>query len=684
MTIHSQKINSTGVMQLITKNSYDELGNLISKNVGGTDVVNYTGLQQVNYSYNVRGWMTGINDVSNLVQASQPKDLFAFKINYNSVQDETNYTGRKMYNGNISETYWKTANDDVLRKYGYEYDDLNRLKKAIFQKPGSTTVVTNSYNESMTYDKNGNIMMLTRNGDYDDMDFHIDDLNYTYINDSNRLMKVTDTTNCTSGFKDDSNGYNDTQDDYRYDNYGNMDKDDNKGITDIKYNHLNLPILITFGTLGTIEYVYTAEGEKLEKTVTENGTPTIITTTKYLDGFQYVNNELNFFPHAEGYVTKTSSKYNYIFNFTDHLGNVRLTYSDLDKDGVLETDEKIVECSGSNCITYFTSSILKENNYYPFGLEHGGYNDNNGQPYDYRYRFNQKEWQDELGLNWYDYGNRGEMSDIGRWGTMDSKAEFYFNSSPYVYASNTPVNAIDPDGNIVIFINGQHGGTGGSADYWRNYTGRETNFMSMSNRQAFDISVMNKLGDHKPLYRDGAMGGWDNTLWETNFSKSNVFSSSRINSGYDQGKADAKWIIDHLARDKTTGEIVETIKIITHSMGGAYGKGYVKALKDYIKTLPKELQYQVRITLVADFDPFQAGSLTADSEIKTQQFKHKGDGNILGMGWLANENEKGLDSKDIYTNTGISTDHSIMTFFNDIRELTEGTYKKVNGKWVKQ
>lgn len=208
--------------------------------------------------------------------------------------------------------------------------------------------------------------------------------------------------------------------------------------------------------------------------------------------------------------------------------------------------------------------------------------------------------------------------------------------------------------------------------------------MSMSNKQAFDISVMNQLGDHRALYRDGAMGGTANTNWETNFSKNNLFSSSRINGGYEQGKKDAKSIIANLARDKTTGEIVETIKIITHSMGGAYGKGYVKALKEYIKTLPKEMQYQVKISMVVDYDPYQAGSLTADGEIPTWQKMHKGFWNIFGLGWLANENENG--KVETTTNTDSSTDHSIMSFMSDIKNLSEGTYKWDASKkqWVKQ
>jgi hypothetical protein len=90
--------------------------------------------------------------------------------------------------------------------------------------------------------------------------------------------------------------------------------------------------------------------------------------------------------------------------------------------------------------------------------------------------------------------------------------------------------------------------------------------------------------------------------------------------------------------------------------------------------------------LVADFDPYQAGDITADPDIKTTQYKHKGKGNIFGMGWLANEDENGLGKKDIQTNTGTSTDHSIFTFFNDIQNLEEGTYKwdDVNQKFIRQ
>jgi hypothetical protein len=191
---------------------------------------------------------------------------------------------------------------------------------------------------------------------------------------------------------------------------------------------------------------------------------------------------------------------------------------------------------------------------------------------------------------------------------------------------------------------------------------------------------MNQLGDFKSRFYDGSVGGYHPISNITNHSGN---AAGRDIDGYGRGKREAKSIIKNLARDKNNN-IVETIKIITHSMGGAYGKGFVRALKDYIKTLPLEQQKQIKITLVADFDPYQAGDITADPNIKTMQFIHKNGWNIAGMGWLANEEENGIDKKDVRTNTGTSTDHSIFTFMNDISSLSEGKYKWNGSQWIKQ
>ena len=59
--------------------------------------------------------------------------------------------------------------------------------------------------------------------------------------------------------------------------------------------------------------------------------------TDYLTVFQYHNTVLKHFPHAEGYVDLVKGRFKYVFHYTDHLGNIRLSYHELDsnflKDG---------------------------------------------------------------------------------------------------------------------------------------------------------------------------------------------------------------------------------------------------------------------------------------------------------------------------------------------------------------
>jgi len=408
---HTHQVNG-GTVELLADNAYDALGQLISKKTGNS-VGNP--LQKVDYQYNIRGWLKEINKTSNLQQDTDPVDLFAFKINYETTQTDISDV-KGLYNGNISETFWKTASDLNERAYGYKYDNLNRLTNAVYEKNGLTT---SAYDENLSYDKNGNIKTLSRKGDYDPQvgNLDIDDLFYTYSTNSNQLSKVEDKSNNSSGFND----VNKTDDDYSYDDNGNMIADKNKNITSITYNHLNLPTKITFGTTGSIEYFYNASGQKLEKQVTEG---TITAVTNYLGGYQYKDNVLEFFPTAEGYVKNTAGVLSYVFQYKDHLGNVRVSYTKNPATQVLE--------------------IIEENNYYPFGLKHKGYNDYLATVN--KYKYNGKELQDELGLNMYDYGARNYDPALGRWMNIDPLAEQGRRWTPYNYAFNNPVYFIDPDG----------------------------------------------------------------------------------------------------------------------------------------------------------------------------------------------------------------------------------------------
>ena len=80
-------------------------------------------------------------------------------------------------------------------------------------------------------------------------------------------------------------------------------------------------------------------------------------------GFQYFDGRLKHFPLAEGYVSVVEDVYKYVYNYTDHLDNIRLSYSD----------------SVGNNLINSTNEILEENNYYPFDLKHTAYNSNKKQ-----------------------------------------------------------------------------------------------------------------------------------------------------------------------------------------------------------------------------------------------------------------------------------------------------------------
>ncbi|ALM08802.1 hypothetical protein SB49_14055 [Sediminicola sp. YIK13] len=413
--LQKQKINGQAEVTLV-ENSYDKLGQLIQKKVGGN-------LQTVDFAYNIRGWLKQINNPSNL-----GTDLFGFKINYNS----TELGGTSLYNGNISETIWKTKNDETSsqpwtqRAYSYKYDGLNRILGADYKirsSSGSFGILGDNYFtlSNISYDKNGNIISLQRKG----ASGLIDNLAYSYHDSeiSNRLKKVTDLSNNIEGFSD---GTNATVE-YTYDQNGNMVKDLNKSIgttttNGITYNHLNLPVKIVNSKLyGTINYIYDAMGNKLEKYVVGAGIAP--TTTLYAGNYVYENNTLQFFSHAEGYVEPDGSGgYDYIYQYKDHLGNVRLSYEDANDNGSIATSE-----------------IREENNYYPFGLQHKGYNNVvNGTENNYQ-TYQGQELEEELGKNTLAFQWRDYDPAIARFNKIDRFAEKYVSHSPYAFTKNNPI-----------------------------------------------------------------------------------------------------------------------------------------------------------------------------------------------------------------------------------------------------
>src|SRR5690554_7385400 len=160
---------------------------------------------------------------------------------------------------------------------------------------------------------------------------------------------------------------------------------------------------------------------------------------------------LQFFPTTEGYVKATPTglvppgtppsayAFNYVFNYTDHLGNVRVSYTKDPQTGNLK--------------------ILDESHYYPFGLKHQEYSTfgfvsnpiqgviiapiaNNP----YKYKYQGQERQDELGLNWDSFKWRNYDYAIGRFFNIDPLSEKYAYQSHYNFSENRVIDGRELEG----------------------------------------------------------------------------------------------------------------------------------------------------------------------------------------------------------------------------------------------
>lgn len=176
---------------------------------------------------------------------------------------------------------------------------------------------------------------------------------------------------------------------------------------------------------------------------------------------------------------------------------------------------------------------------------------------------------------------------------VDPLAEKYFSISPYVYVANNPVNAIDPDGRLIIFINGFHFGDGGRSEYWN----------------GLDTRLQKRIGDKHARYYDGGLGGIFG-------SKLNLNAGVRRRAGKRMAYKQAAEILGSLDEG-------ETIKIATHSMGGAYGKRFIQGLRKYAKK--NDIDITDLIEFEIDLAPFQPGSQEAQEGIPTTIIAHKGD-----------------------------------------------------------
>ena len=361
---------------------------------------------------------------------------------------------------------WKSGSSSTVRSYQFLYDNQNFLTWATYLE---NNTANSRYMTRYVYDSMGNITTLWRYGLRDNNTYGlIDNLSYTY--NGNQLVTVTDGRSGPdySGAFHFSDGA-DEDVEYEYDQNGNLTKDLNKKITQIKYNLLNLPSMITYNSNKDYKFVYDATGRKLSAVfgTTEAyvgpvtpfphgitlidepmaditsplgggiGSHPVIGDSAYVNpghggqwgellidqNFQYCGNifysngKVNRIFFDGGYVTFTNSQPVYHYYLQDHLGNNRVIVNEND-------------------------SIEQVNHYYPFGALFG---ESTGGDKN-RYKYNGKELDRLKGIDLYDYGARWYNAASIHWTSVDPMCEKYYNTSPYVYCHNNPILRIDPSG----------------------------------------------------------------------------------------------------------------------------------------------------------------------------------------------------------------------------------------------
>jgi|GEM_PF-732619 len=467
-------------------------------------------VQGIDYAYTLQGWLKGVN--SNTLIPSRDvgadgfsnlhkymgEDAFGYSLNYydgdyepitlkttgNFLAKNSENTLRNLFNGNISamvttiftQEKKQTGTWEVQPMLNhYTYDQLNRISTTKtytnegliitnnwdgYQNPG-----INAYNTNFTYDANGNLLTLTRNGkpELESMD----KLAYKYNKDgdhhliNNRLQYVVDIAS-VDNYDDDIKTQ--SANNYGYDAIGNLTSDVQGKIINIEWNVANKITFIErekFSGMENLRFYYDGMGNRILK------------QTSPVDGATFETNNTWYVRDAQGNIMATytwknaetpqlaeqyiygSSRLGYInraglptadnpthaiglrqFELTNHLGNVLTTVS----------DRPVAFSDGVNIpVDGYTADIVSTQDYYPFGSLMPGRQSNAGG---YRFGFGGYEKDDEVSGSGNSYTTTYRHYDprIGRFKSRDPKAGQFPWWTPYQYAGNRPIDGIDLEG----------------------------------------------------------------------------------------------------------------------------------------------------------------------------------------------------------------------------------------------
>ena len=421
-------------------------------------------LQGIDYVYTLQGALKSINhpnldgndpgkDGFSGTHSAFKKDVFALGLDYYSgdyARSGTNISSGHgvNYAGNINAMRWKTrdlANDNagsVQNMYQFAYYKNNWLKQGVFgsfNQGSKHFAAKQDYKvENLTYDANGNIVSLNRNGYGEHL--AMDKLNYHYIGSSNKLDYVSDAEG-DAGMQDMSSQ---SSGNYEYDAIGQMTDNKQDGHY-FDYDASGKVIAVYANAAKTdwiAQYKYDDRGFRVKKEDLKQGE-----TTYYIRDLS--GNIMAIYSDRDGKSIDTPEEYalygsgrlglarvepgklSYIYELADHLGNVRATVKKED-DGSL--------------------GLISQADYYPFGMLMPGRTiGSNEYRFGYQGQFAEKD--EETGYNSFEL--RLWDGRLGRWLSTDPYGQY---ASSYLGMGNNPVNRIDADGGLDDWFVGKNKG----------------------------------------------------------------------------------------------------------------------------------------------------------------------------------------------------------------------------------
>ena len=396
-------------------------------------------VQGLDYAYTLQGWIKGMNSASLSAHNDIGYDAIIGHKNQNFAHDEVGFilnynqndfssisgnTGAQsfetnfnmiddrhgLYNGNIrsmTTAIQALMPNNIPAQYSYQYDQLNRIKAMQYHQdfepsanqwknstnsnpptlPQTMSDVNTDYRTSYTYDGNGNILTLERDGvDHTNTAKDMDRFDYNYMPGTNRLTHVDDDQSLSINYPHDLDDQNPNN--YDYDRNGNMTSDIAEGIQNIDWNLQGKVSKITKTNGKELTFRYDALGNRISKTYQDttiyyfrdasgnamahykhvSGSNTVGNLPKVLQmesALIYGSSRLGMYQPKLDLLQQTPSnpsdnlehrvdskliKGQVQYELTNHLGNVLATVSDVKRrKPVLKRSRSLVFCGCGEC-----------------------------------------------------------------------------------------------------------------------------------------------------------------------------------------------------------------------------------------------------------------------------------------------------------------------------------------------